>query len=303
MATVVLQEGHVARKTGRTGTWREQEAAIAVATRAAAGLKARGHTVLVVGADDPIPTSDAFVAIHTDGSTNKNRRGASVGYPNATSARLAAAWKRRHQAAGYPGGFHADNYTPGLAGYYGFGKAHARFEILTELATTTNPADEQWLFSHLDAAAAAIVEAISEVVGDPHPPHTEALVTDPTPTSHAVDSVELTDGTVLTLAADGAVYSEPAGAHYYGGPLEPDAPDLFAPAVQLVPADDEFGYWIVSAAGEIHAFGSALAVQPYVPLFQEYKAGARSIATARRARRFAGLVLTSNLGEHYERPV
>lgn len=169
MADVVIQAGHCHRKTGATGTRREQEFAWAVGTRLVQRLAALGHKATLIGADSAVPRSDVFVALHTDGSTNPSRRGASVGYPDSDGARLAAAWKRAHQRHGFPGGFLNDNYTAALRGYYGFGRSSAPIRFLAEHGTTTNRDDERWLFANLDRCVAAHVDAIGEVVGHPRP--------------------------------------------------------------------------------------------------------------------------------------
>lgn len=167
MTDVVLQLGHVPRTRGATGTLREQEFVRALGPLIAQRLRAHGYRVFVIGADDAVPRSDAFIALHTDGSSNPARRGASVGYPDSPGAHLAAAWKRAHQRLGYPGGWLRDNYTAALSGYYGFRRSAAPFRFLAEHGTTTNPDDEQWLFDNLDACARAHVDAINEVFGPP----------------------------------------------------------------------------------------------------------------------------------------
>ena len=80
MASYVLQMGHVPRTAGDTGAPGEQEYARRVAAEAAAHLLVLSHTPIVLGADDPIPRSDGFCAIHADGSANPAARGASYGY-------------------------------------------------------------------------------------------------------------------------------------------------------------------------------------------------------------------------------
>lgn len=302
-AVIALQRGHCFRKTGATGGRGEQKFADQVGRRLEGKLAALGHTVYLLLADEPVPRGlDVFIALHTDGSVNAARHGASIGFNTPGGERLGKAWQRAHQRAGYRWGFLPANYTRALAGYYGFGRSDARFEFLAEHGHHSNNEEFEWMHANYDAIADAHVAAIGEVVGHPITPRTEALVTDPTPTSEAVHDVELSNGAVLTLARDGAVFSEPAGAHYYGSPTEPHMADMFAPAVALVPTEDELGYWIVSEAGEIHNFGSAPVVQPYTPLFREWQLKARRIVNARRARLFRGLVLTSNYGEHYDRP-
>src|SRR5688572_10719057 len=148
MATVVVQKGHCFRKSGATGTHREQEYTNLVGDGLANALRERGHVVHIVLADSayPYPASDAFIALHCDGSSNSARRGASVGYANENGKRLASAWKRAHQRAGYGGGFLPDNYTAALSGYYGYGRARATYEFLAEHGTTTNVTDVTWLF-------------------------------------------------------------------------------------------------------------------------------------------------------------
>lgn len=189
---IVVQMGHVPRTSGATGTYREQEFNKLVGPRLRDALKSVGHNVTLIGADDAVPSCDVFVALHCDGNANKAMRGGSVGYPsddsNSPSGRLASAWKRHHQAGGYPGGFHPDNYTSGLRYYYGFRKSNATFEFLAEHGTTTNPDDEAWLFSNIDACVKAHVDAIGEVVGHPIPPAPEP---EPVPNPPSVEDDEM----------------------------------------------------------------------------------------------------------------
>lgn len=179
MTTVVIQLGHVPRKKGATGTHREQEFVKALGPLIKERLIASGHKAMLVGADDAIPPSDVFVALHTDGSNDKNRRGASVGYPDANGAKLAELWKGAHARKGYGGGFHPNNYTAALKGYYGFGKSRARYRFLAEHGTTTNGTDERWLFDHLAECADAHAEAINALVGNaPTPPPAPPTIQD-----------------------------------------------------------------------------------------------------------------------------
>lgn len=172
MGTVCLQKGHCHRRSGATGTVREQEFTNRCGDLVAAQLRDLGHVVHVVLADTPAPypASDAFVALHTDGSTDPSRRGASVGYPDAAGARLAHAWKAAHARLGFPGGFLRDNYTTALARYYGYGRARAPHRFLAEHGTTTNPADRTWLFDNLDLCAQAHADAIGVILGHPGAP-------------------------------------------------------------------------------------------------------------------------------------
>lgn len=168
MARITIQMGHVPRTKGRTGTHREQECVKALAPRIAQRLQARGHQVSTIGADEAAPGGDVFVALHTDGNTNKSIRGASVGYPDAEGAQLATAWKKAHQRHGWLFGYHKDNYTGKLREYYMFRKtAGYRWRFVAEHGTTTHPADCDWLFDHLGDCADAHVDAIGMVVGHP----------------------------------------------------------------------------------------------------------------------------------------
>lgn len=293
MAAVVIQLGHVARTTGATGTTWEQQAAREIAARLDPALRDRGHTVKVIGADDPVPASEVFVALHCDGATDTARRGASVGYPDDDGGRLACAWKRAHQRAGYTGGFHADNYTANLHRYYGFRKSTARFRFLAEHATTTCAADLDWLKANLDAVAAAHVAAIGEVCGHPAEAADRAAVAVSTA---AVDVTAHTDGSIWTFTADGRVLTE--GSAKECGSLV--GLKLNGPVVAGVVTDDRAGYWMVGEDGGIFAFGSAVPIQPYTPLFQEYARGERKIVRA--GRHGNGLLLLSDRGERYVLP-
>jgi len=135
---VVVQQGHVPRMYGTTGTagvrGTEQAFALEIGPRITQHLRAAGLTVALIGADDPRPTAEVFLALHQDGSDDPGARGASVGYPRyGDGATLAKIFKARYTLAGWPNGFRADNNTIGLHWYYGFGwnrysKRLARFD-------------------------------------------------------------------------------------------------------------------------------------------------------------------------------
>jgi hypothetical protein len=219
VADVVVQAGHCHRTRGATGTHREQEFTWALGRRLRDALAAAGHTATLVGADDRVPPSDVFVALHTDGSGNPRRRGASVGYPDDAGRALARAWKLEHQRGGFPGGFLADNYTAALRGYYGFRKSRAPVRFLAEHGTTTNRDDERWLFDHLEQCAAAHVRAIGllyptvPLPADPDdPPEEPAMLT----IVHAEDRASCLlrpDGTLFPLDTNDEVRAyQAAGA-------------------------------------------------------------------------------------------
>lgn len=190
MSTIVIQEGHVARTTGVTGTHREQEFAKTLGGLLSVAFTDRGHRVHLIGADDAVPSCDVFIALHLDGNVDHTLHGASVGYPSndpkSPSGLLANAWKKFHQHYGYSWGFHKDNYTDNLRFYYGFRKSNAKYEFLAEHGTSTNPEEELWLFSHYSACVMAHVDAVGEVVGHPKP-----VLTPPTTTPEIEEDMRL----------------------------------------------------------------------------------------------------------------
>lgn len=171
MGHVVIQMGHVPRTQGKTGTQGEQDFARGAAGHAAGRLGWDGHVATVIGADDPVPRSDVFVAIHCDGSNSPQASGASVGYRNAEGARIASAWKAAYQQLGWSRGFRADNYTKALAEYYGTGRAARAgtpFAFILEAGFLTNPADRA-LLANADGhvrCAEAIRQAVRAVLQD-----------------------------------------------------------------------------------------------------------------------------------------
>lgn len=297
MGTVAIQRGHCFRTSGATGGRDEQRFTDEVGRRLAWRLGELGHRVHLLTADQAVPRGlDVFVALHTDGNVNPAKRGASVGYNTDGGRRLAAAWKRAWQRAGFASGFLPDNYTAALRGYYGFGLSDARFEFLAEHGHHSNPAEYDWLHSHYDEAAAAHVAAIGELVGHPRPPGD--TVSDPTPTTTAVDAVLVFDQGggmgVLTVDARGGVYTE--GSAVYHGSLPELGLIPNGPVVSIVPRGLD-GYYIVGADGGVFAFGNVPAIQPYTPLFDQYRIGARRIVRAFGLGDV--LILVSNLGERY----
>lgn len=125
MSLIVVQRGHVPRKTGATGAPGEQQFAIEAASKAAYHIQACGHSCRVIDADvpDSYYRGDAFFAIHYDSSRDPGVGGASVGYQNEQGAYLARRWKAHYEQNGWTGGFRPDNYTANLAGYYGVREA------------------------------------------------------------------------------------------------------------------------------------------------------------------------------------
>lgn len=174
---VVLQAGHCHRKAGATGTGGEQEYNLAVCQEAQRRLKLLGHAVDISLADDYVPTADAFVAVHGDGSIHPAARGCSFGYrtdlPSASASKRAGeVFLRTYQRLGYPGGVRPTNGTPGLARYYGCGRAGGSkipLAIVVEGGFLTNAADRVWMSSRTGRAACAqaIVAAVTGREADP----------------------------------------------------------------------------------------------------------------------------------------
>lgn len=167
---VVIQMGHVAMTTGATGTAGEQDFARAAAGHAVARLQLDGRTVHVIGAEDDVPGSRVFVALHADGANAPSASGASVGYRNANGERIATAWKDAYQRAGWSRGFRDDNYTTGLARYYGTGLADSAgttFAFILEAGFLTNAEDRALIANENGHArcAEAVRKAVAAVLG------------------------------------------------------------------------------------------------------------------------------------------
>lgn len=250
---IVVQMGHVARTRGATGTNGEQIFARNVAAHLAARLRDwYGHKVTVIGADQTIPKSDFFVAIHADGSTSSTARGASVGYRNADGQRFGAAWKKAYAALGWER-FRGDNYTAGLRDYYGTRRAVAagtKWAIIAEAGFLTNPHERAMLLSTQGYTrfAQAVCNAIGAMVGHPKDPNAPAPKPEPDPTRrfHMLTIFYVKRGTpdglaamaVTTMAPKGSVTNDVnearaalnAGATVYavGGPAANELPEAKA---------------------------------------------------------------------------
>jgi N-acetylmuramoyl-L-alanine amidase len=167
--TVVIQKGHCFRTRGSTGAPGEQafnhhvvdEAAI----EAAGYIEAVGHRARIVLADDQrYPAGDVFVAVHFDGSVNPTASGASVGYPDAAGAAVAARWKAAYRQLGWTRGFRGDNYTTALSGYYGYSRARAAgiaARMVVEAGFGSNPGDRAFLDSARGRTACAAAICIA----------------------------------------------------------------------------------------------------------------------------------------------
>jgi hypothetical protein len=169
---VVVQAGHVARKTGSTGTNGEQPFNIAVSEMVVQVLRARHVNAHWIEADPSLDAyhGDFFVAIHADGSVKSSATGASVGYRNGRGKTFAhaikAAYQQRAGDAGYELLFRDDNYTEDLHLYYGTGNALAQNPqtraVIVEAGFLTSPKERKFLNS--DAGREALALAIADSI-------------------------------------------------------------------------------------------------------------------------------------------
>jgi N-acetylmuramoyl-L-alanine amidase len=113
----------------------------------------QAHGVSVIKADARIKGSsrrfnvNVAVFVHFDGSANPNAGGASVGYNDDTDRAAAHEWKAlysRYWPSAF--GWHADNYTNALRGYYGFSNTVTQdAEFVIEFGTLSNRREADWL--------------------------------------------------------------------------------------------------------------------------------------------------------------
>lgn len=173
MSIVVVQRGHVARTTGRTGAPGEQGFAIATADRIAHHVRRLGHQVRIIDADPSSESQyrgDFFVAVHYDSSDNPGARGASVGYQSPEGREFAENWKRHYVQNGWSSGWHPDNYTVNLGGYYGVKhaiKQGNRRAMIVEAGFHSSPIDAALLegFNGPDRVAMAVAGALIDQLG------------------------------------------------------------------------------------------------------------------------------------------
>lgn len=186
--SITIQKGHCFRKSGSTGTYREQEFTDKLGDALHNRLAALGWIVHVVLADPPgrqYPDTRFFLALHADGSTNRSAKGASYFYPPRDadeSYRWGLYWSAAHQEiAGYPHGFRQPNYVGSVStGFYAWRENRVQQEIgtpspicmLAEHYFATNPADDEWAWTpgRIDLMADAHVAAITQYAGTPNTP-------------------------------------------------------------------------------------------------------------------------------------
>jgi hypothetical protein len=174
VARVGCQLGHVPRTSGFTGTGgccgeTEQEYVKRLFNKVEPKLRAAGHAPIKILADPPsYPAMDVFVAFHCDGSEDPKSRGCSFGFHDqlanaAASKKFGDRWRAEHNAAGYPGGNRATNYTIDIAHYYALRpalNAGAKQGICIEFGFLTNRKDNDWLIENVDRVANALVRTV-----------------------------------------------------------------------------------------------------------------------------------------------
>lgn len=174
MRRVLVQAGHVGRTRGATGTRGAYITEQQATEQLAAGvvwLLGLNHVAPVYVPADPSPWPagwfDVAVALHFDGSTNRNARGMSYGYPawsGGPSRVLADYCWDAARFAGYTGGRRPDNYTGRrMTNYYAWPRLAGRTgcALLIEGGFLTNPLDEQWVIDTLDTGRQALAIAAS----------------------------------------------------------------------------------------------------------------------------------------------
>ena len=176
-ADVLIQAGHegrpdcarepatICRNTGTAGeiAWTPVVADEATRILSAAGVKVLRRPAYLSG---QYRVRDA-VFIHFDGSGRPCSSGASIGYPvRAQSPQAGAAWKALYKRF-WPFGFEADNFTPTLAGYYGFNHVRAVTDaaLVVEGGEMSCPKQHAWLQSRLKWEGALIAHFVSARIG------------------------------------------------------------------------------------------------------------------------------------------
>jgi len=163
--TVLIQEGHVGRVTGNTGSIHnglvESEWNTIVGKEVERLLEAKGIDVERVGAKIPICNASIAIAIHFDGSTQHCVTGASIGRNSAPQAKAMAKRWRRQYGSFFPFKWHGDNFTRNLSHYYGFSQVQTTKGFLVlELGELTCKKQTDWLQPRLKQVAGKIANFI-----------------------------------------------------------------------------------------------------------------------------------------------
>jgi hypothetical protein len=153
---LILQMGHVGRTTGSTGTKGEQVFNKALGDEMDKLLKPTTIKYKIIGADNwlkPEPNkATIFLALHADGSTNPSARGFSMGFKLGTDESFKEVLAKDYgQLCKFTR--RKDNYTTGLAKYYGYKHVEAKYCNIIEHGFLSNKIEHDWLVSHIKEIA------------------------------------------------------------------------------------------------------------------------------------------------------
>jgi N-acetylmuramoyl-L-alanine amidase len=163
--TVLIQEGHVGRTSGNTGSIYnglvESKWNSIVGKEVERILEEKGIDVTRVGANIPIANASIAVAIHFDGSDKKCATGASIGHNNSPEAKAMAKRWRAEYSKFFPFKWHQDNFTKNLSHYYGFSQVQtSKGFLVLELGELTCKKQTDWLAPRLKEVAQKIANFI-----------------------------------------------------------------------------------------------------------------------------------------------
>ena len=169
---VVIQAGHEGRENGNTGAvshgTQEVEWNTIVADQIAKKLQSWGIETKRVGATTQPLKAKIAVAIHFDGAKTPCSSGASVGYPNKKSKKLANRWKKLYKKY-FPFHWQKDNFTKNLSNYYAYYTIKAEKFLVLELGEITCKKERRWLKPRLKTIANLIAATIATEFGlHPH---------------------------------------------------------------------------------------------------------------------------------------
>jgi len=166
---VIVQMGHIGRTKGATGTKGEQAFNKALGDEMKALLSVTGLKFRIMGADDwskPGPDkATIFLSLHGDGSTNPSARGFSFGFkPGSNEVFKETLAKSYKELTGFTR--RKDNYTTGLAKYYGWKHLDCKYCNLLEHGFLSNKIERDWLISHINSIAKHHVDLIVNFLKD-----------------------------------------------------------------------------------------------------------------------------------------
>jgi len=159
--TVFIQEGHVGRLIGNTGSEhngvKESNWNHFVGQEIVRILERKGIDVATSGARIPYANATLAVALHFDGSNRPCSTGASIGHNGSYASRsMARRWKKEYSNF-FPFSWHRDNFTKDLKNYYGFTRINTTKGFLVlELGEITCDRQMDWLKPKLRQVASKI---------------------------------------------------------------------------------------------------------------------------------------------------